>query len=132
MNLRHIDEFLERHAAGWNPFKGDFRISKGSFKNNPLEDLFGKNSMIGHGYLGIADLGKASAGAVGYQTPEAKGDKKAEEESARSAAAAAIKQAEFEASKREGLERLALKRKKGFGASMLVNPTLGSSATLGG
>ncbi|MDA8122317.1 MAG: hypothetical protein M0Z38_07110, partial [Deltaproteobacteria bacterium] len=83
------------------------------------------------GYRGISDLGKASAGAVGYQTPEAKGDQKAAEESARSAAEAAIRQAEFEASAKAGMERLALKRKKGFAASMLV-PTLGSSATLGG
>ena len=131
MNLRHIDEFLERHSAGWNLFKGNFRISRSSFRRNPLEDLFGGQSMIGHGYKGISDLGNAGAGAVGYETPEAKGDRVAAERNAKAAAEAAAKQAEFEASRRAGLERLAQKRKKGFGASMIVNPTLGSSSTLG-
>ncbi|MBF8258977.1 MAG: hypothetical protein HW377_1351 [Actinobacteria bacterium] len=51
---------------------------------------------------------------------------------AASEAAAAEKQALFEATTRAGLERLALKRKKGFGASMIVNPVLGSQTTLGG
>lgn len=133
MNLRQIDDFLERHAAGWNPFKGNFRISKSSFRNNPLDDLFGQNSMIGHAYLGLSDLGNASAGAVGYDTPEVKGDIKAAKESSDAAAAAAIKQAEFEASRKAGLERLALRRRKGFGASMIVDPgsALGSTSTLG-
>lgn len=50
---------------------------------------------------------------------------------AKADAEAAAKQAEFEATQRAGLERLALKRKRGFGASMIVNPTLGSTSTLG-
>lgn len=54
-----------------------------------------------------------------------------ESDKANAEAEAAAKQAEFEASKREGLERLALKRKKGFGASMIINPILGSTSTLG-
>jgi len=39
--------------------------------------------------------------------------------------------AEFEASRRAGLEKLMLKRRRGFGASMIVQPTLGSTMTLG-
>ena len=132
MNLRHIDEFLERHSAGWHPFKGDFRISKSSFRRNPLKDLFGKESLIGQGYRGISDLGKAGAGAVGYETPEARGDREEKERNARAEAEAAVKQAEFEASRRAGLEKLALKRRRGFGASMIVQPTLGSTMALGG
>ena len=131
MNLRHIDEFLEKHAAGWKPFKGDFRISRSSFRRNPLEDLFGRESLIGHTYKGISDLGKTFAGAVGYETPEARGDREEEERRARAEAVAAAKQAEFEASQRAGLEKLMLKRRRGFGASMIVQPTLGSTMTLG-
>ena len=131
MNLRHIDEFLEKHAAGWNLFKGDFRISRSSFRRNLLDDLFGGQSLIGHAYKGISDRGTAGSAALGYETPEAKGDRVAAEKKAKAEAEAAAKQAEFEASRRAGLERLAQKRKKGFGASMIVNPTLGSSSTLG-
>ena len=141
MNLWHIDEFLEKHSAGWqplekhsrgwHPFKGDFRISRSSFRRNPLEDLLGGQSIIGHTYKGISDLGNTFAGIVGYETPEARGDREEKERRARAEAEAAVKQAEFEASRRAGLERLAQKRKKGFGASMIVNPTLGSSSTLG-
>ena len=131
MNLRHIDEFLEKHAAGWKPFKGDFRISRSSFRRNPLDDLFGGQSIIGHTYKGISDLGGAFAGAVGYETPEARGDREEKERKAQAEAEAAVKQAEFEASRRAGLKKLMLKRKRGFGASMIVQPTLGSTMSLG-
>ena len=131
MNLRHIDEFLEKHSAGWNPFKGNFRISRSSFRRNPLEDLFGRESLIGHTYQGISDLGNTFAGVVGYETPEARGDREEKERRARAEAAAAVKQAEFEASRRAGLEKLMLKRRRGFGASMIVQPTLGSTMALG-
>ena len=131
MNLRHIDEFLEMHAAGWHPFKGDFRISKSSFKNNPLDALFGRGSLIGKGYRGISDLGTYGGAMVGYKSPEYKSKMATKEREAQAAAEAAVKQAEFEASRRAGLKRLALKRKRGFGASMIVQPTLGSTMTLG-
>ncbi len=133
MNLRQLDEHLERHTAGWNLFKGDFRISRSSFRRNPLDDLFGRGSLIGEGYRGISDLGNAGAGAVGYETPEVKTDIAEKNKQAAADTAAAIKQAEFEASARAGLERLALKRRKGFAAAMLVDPgsALGSTSTLG-
>jgi len=124
MNLRHIDEFLERYSAGWNPFKGDFRISKGSFRRNPLREMFGGDTLL-------ADLGNTFAGAVGYETPWARRSREEEERNAQAEAEAAVKQAEFEASTRAGLEKLALKRRRGFGASMIVQPTLGSTMTLG-
>jgi hypothetical protein len=54
-----------------------------------------------------------------------------EADKAKAEAEAQAKQAEFEASQRAGLERLAQKRRRGYGASMIVQPTLGSSATLG-
>ena len=101
MNLRHIDEFLEKHSVGWHPLQGDFRISKSTFRRNPLDVLFGGES------------------------------EEERERSARAAAEAAVKQAEFEASRRAGLEKLMLKRRRGFGASMIVQPTLGSTMTLG-
>ena len=134
MDLRHIDELIEKHSAGWqplekhsrgwHPFKGDFRISKSSFRRNPLEDLFGRDTLL-------ADLGNTVASTVGYETPWARRSREEEERNAQAEAEATVKQAEFEASKRAGLEKLMLKRRRGFGASMIVQPTLGSTMTLG-
>ena len=118
-------------SQGWHPFKGNFRISKGSFKNNPLDALFGRGSLIGKIYRGISDLGAYGEAMVGYKSPEYKSEMAIKKREARAAAEAAVKQAEFEASRRAGLKRLALKRKRGFGASMIVQPTLGSTMTLG-
>jgi hypothetical protein len=131
MNLRHIDEFLEKHSAGWKPFRGDFRISKSSLRHNPLDDLVGRGSLIGKAYRGFSDFGTYGGAKLGYESPEYKHKMSAKASEAEATAEAAAKQAEFEASKRAGLERLALKRKKGFGASMIVNPSLGSTSTLG-
>lgn len=137
MNLRHIDEFLEKHSAGWKPFKGDFRIG-----GNPLKQglsYFSKYTPFG-GYGAVESAfthgdpnspAGSLAGAVGYNTPAAKGAMTDAQNKAIAEADAAVKQAEFEASKKAGLERLALKRKKGFGGSMIVNPSLGSTSPLG-
>ena len=143
MNLRQIDLFLTRHTAGWKPFSGDFRISKGGLKKgfDPYTSFFSKYTPIGgFGTVesafrhGDPDSPAGSlAGAVGYKTPAAKGEQQGLDAKADAAAAADIRQAEFEASAKAGLERLALKRKRGFGQSMLVDPgsSLGASSTLG-
>lgn len=68
-------------------------------------------------------------GATPAEIADLKAGKRGAKE--RATASAEVRQAEFEASKREGIERLALKRKKSFASSMIVNPILGSSATLG-
>ena len=88
-------------------------------------------NLFGHIYHGILDLGSTFAGMVGYETPWARRDRKEKERNAQAEAEAAAKQAEFEASRRAGLEKLMLKRRRGFGASMIVQPTLGSTMTLG-
>lgn len=100
-------------ASKYTPF-GGFGAVESAFRHGDTDSPAGK-----------------VAGAVGYQTPAAKGEAQAMSDQARAAAEAAARQAEFEASRREGLERLALKRKRGFGASMIVNPSLGSTSTLG-
>lgn len=137
MNLRQIDEFLERHSAGWKPFGGDFRISKqGLFGGNPYEKIVGPD--VTNFYKGV--YGYDSGGWLNFggrkeqvSGKDPKDEATAEAGKAQAAAEAAIKQAEFEASQREGFSRLALKRRKGFAASMLVDPgsALGSSSTLG-
>ena len=76
-------------------------------------------------------LAGALAGALGINTPAARGAETDAQNRARAEAEAAVKQAKFEASKRAGLEKLMLKRRRGFGASMIVQPTLGSTMTLG-
>lgn len=53
------------------------------------------------------------------------------EEEARAAAEAQARQREFEASQKAGFEALAQRRRKGFGSSIVVRPSLGSSTTLG-
>jgi len=70
---------------------------------------------------------------VGYQTPAAKRNKKELSDQAAADADAAARQTEFEASEKAGLERLALRRKKGYLASMIADPesSVGSSSTLG-
>ena len=130
MNLQGIDDFIVRVSAGWKPFGGNFKISKHSFRNNPLDDMFGKNSVVGKGYRGISDLGDASANAVGYTTTSQDAKNRNQAMNAASAAAAQIKQQEYQASAAEGLARLAMKRRRGFGASMMTNQ-LGSSSVLG-
>ncbi len=97
-----------------NPFK-----KVGAFFSDVVHDIgrLGGNDPEGNfsGY-GLAPSAKTAA---------------KNEEKARAEAEAAAKQAEFEASARAGLERLALKKKKGFGASIIVDPTLGSTTALG-
>jgi hypothetical protein len=96
---------------GWNPFKGNPFKRVGGF----LED---SNEQLGNWMM-----------QKGWQTDAKEYDVKEAQPIARAAAAA--KQAEFEASTRAGLERLALKRRKGFQVSMIVNPTMGSGSKLG-
>ena len=137
MNLRHIDEFLEKHSAGWNPFKGDFRIGGNPFRKplsflsryTPLGAFGAYESAFTHGDPNSP--AGALAGALGTNTPAARGAATDAQNQARAEAEAAVRQAEFEASKRAGLEKLMLKRRRGFGASMIVPPTLGSTMTLG-
>jgi hypothetical protein len=97
-------------------------------KYTPFTGFGALNSMFRHG--GSSPFGSA-IGMVGYQTPAAKGEQAEQYAKAQADAAAAVKQAEFEATTKAGLERLALKRKKGYGASQIVNPSLGSTSTLG-
>jgi len=118
-----------------NPFK------KGFWSNNALlspvnVSTAGVRNLVGAGFKG----GGASVGDDIYKplTPggkdKVKTDAEAAEATARADAAAAEKQAMFDASTKEGLERLALKRKRGFGASVLVQPTtsaFGSGSTFG-
>ena len=103
-----------------NPFKGNpFKRLGAFFKRDVIRPI---------GRLGGNDkYGNYSAWGMAPSSESAS----IEEQKAKSAAEAAAKQADFEASQREGLERLALKRKKGFGASQIVNPTLGSGSKLG-
>ncbi|HQU13691.1 MAG TPA: hypothetical protein PKV70_05540 [Thermodesulfobacteriota bacterium] len=122
-----------------NPFAGAFSGTMNPFKksfwtNNAM--MSGSNLLTGGG-RGLAGSGFKGGGgnpldeSIKPLTPGAKGDIEALDKTAKSDAEAAVKQAEFEASKREGLERLALKRKRGFAASQIVTPTLGSISTLG-
>jgi len=108
--------------GGGNPIK---RFEKGVLR--PF-----KRTLIGAGtgFLAGGPIGALAGTYVGLKGDERQAEKKAFGE-AQAEAEAAAKQAEFEASKRAGLERLAQKRKKGFGASMIVNPVLGSTGTLG-
>lgn len=124
--------FKDIGKGGGNPFKKKFWTSNAMLGGANILTGGGRN-LVGSGFKG----GGASVADEIYKplTPGAKDKIKTEEEAARASAeaeaTAAAKQAEFEASRREGLERLALKRKRGFGASMIVNPTLGSTSTLG-
>ena len=110
---------------GGNPFK---RVGK--FFKKVGSQIYGEVGRIPHnvGRLGGNDK-YGNYSAWGMAPSAASAD--IESQKAQADAEAAAKQAEFEATQREGLERLALKRKKGFGASMIVNPTLGSTSTLG-
>jgi len=73
------------------------------------------------------------ASTFGYQTPAFKGVEEKANAKSEADAAAAQRQAEFEASARAGLERLALRRRRGFAASMIVDPgsSMGTTSTLG-
>ena len=107
-------KFFKR-AMGFTPFTGFGAV----------------NQMFTHG--GSDNPAGAVMGTAGVNTPAMRGDAKDATDKANSAADAAIKQAEFEASAKAGLERLALRRRKGFAASMIVDPgsSLGTSSTLG-
>lgn len=102
-----------------NPFKGNPFKRLGNFFSDTVSSIgrLGGNDKYGNYSAWGVSPSEASAGI--------------ESDKARAEAEAAAKQAEFEASARAGLERLALKRKKGFGSTMIVNPTLGSTTTLG-
>ena len=109
---------------GWLKKLGSF-----TSKYTPLGGFGTFESMFKHGDPD-SPAGKL-AGAVGYDTPAYKGAEKGATDKARAEAEAAERQALFEASTRAGLERLAMKRRRGFGASMIVNPVLSSVSTLG-
>ncbi len=85
------------------------------------------------GVTGLSAAAQVGMGAAGYAAGKGAQSSLANEatDKARADAEAAAKQAAFEATQREGLERLALRRKRGFGASMIVDPTLGATTTLG-
>jgi hypothetical protein len=127
MNLRQIDEFLEKHSAGWKPFKGDFRITKSSFRNNPLDDLVGRDSMIGHVYRGISDLGDAGGQAVGYKTPQVKEGERMEALTAENAARKAAHDAEVARLAEGSLGAIALRRRRGSMATMLTGSSMGGN-----
>ena len=114
---------------GWNPFKSSWHLAPRSTFSNAL-------GSVGNFYKGVFGMdsgGLLSTDRVGQvQGGDPKQDKADAAAAGDAAAAAAVKQALFEASTRAGLERLALKRRRGFGASMIVNPTLGSGSVLGG
>ena len=147
MDLRHIDELIEKHSAGWqplekhsrgwHPLKGNFRIGGNPFRK-PLSFLSRYTPLGAFGAYELPfkhgspnSLAESLAGALGINTPAARGAETDAQNRARAEAEAAVKQAKFEASKRAGLEKLMLKRRRGFGASMIVQPTLGSTMTLG-
>lgn len=90
-----------------------------------MENLFSKGSSSNPAGSFLA--------ASGVETPAMKGEAKAAADKEAAAAAAAVRQAEFEASAKAGLERIALRRRRGFAASMIVDPgsSLGTSSTLG-
>jgi hypothetical protein len=143
MNLRQIDEFLERHSAGWKPFKqmeswfrSATKVGGGNLsdKVTTLMDSLAQ-ATLPHDPLSL----KVTAAASGFASDKAHLRNRTTLTNAEdaaggaAAAAAAIRQAEFEASAKAGMERIALRRKRGFGQSMIVNPgsTLGTSSTLG-
>lgn len=73
------------------------------------------------------------AGMLGIETPGMKNEAKDLAGKTEAEAAAAARQAEFEASTKAGLERLALRRRRSFASSILVAPgsSLGSGSTMG-
>jgi hypothetical protein len=106
-----------------------------SFFGDLVSDLFGGDSWFGKKV--IKPLGELGEGIykplAGEETTAQKKEAQEADAAARAAAEAARKQSLFEASEKEGLERLALRRKRGFGQSILAAPvsSLGSSSTLG-
>ncbi|MDA8178303.1 MAG: hypothetical protein M0T69_02010 [Deltaproteobacteria bacterium] len=115
-------------GGGLNPFKKKF------WKSNNLSS--GSNILTG----GVRNLvgsafthGGGSLGDTIYKpySPGGKGEIEDANKKAMAAAEAQARQAEFEAAKAAGIERLALKRRKGYGASMVVTPTLGGASTMG-
>lgn len=104
------------------------------FKGNPFKRVFKAATGVLHqGWEGLKDTSDFGYNLIGTKSPDEKKRDAAAAAGADAAAEAAIKQAEFEASAKAGRERLALRRKRGFGASMLVDPysALGASSTLG-
>ena len=100
---------------------GFFKSLEKSFRKNilrPLSRLGGNDKYGNYSAWGMAPSEKSANIEAGKAQAEAE---------------AAAKQALFEASSKAGLERLALKRKRGFSASMIVNPasTFGSGSTFG-
>ena len=102
---------------GWKPFS-----------RNP----FSSEGLFGGPYNATVRLGDKGGAMFGLPTDTRK-EMDAAPGKAQAEAEAAARQALFEASSKAGLERLALKRKRGFSASMLVNPasTFGSGSTFG-
>jgi hypothetical protein len=111
-----------------NPFKKKFWTSNEMMSGSNLL-TGGARGLVGSGFKGGG--GNILDENIKPLTPGAKGEIEKADFAAKANADAAVKQAEFEASVREGLERLALKKRRGFGASMIVPPTLGSTSTLG-
>ena len=114
---------------GWNPFRSSWHIAPRNTFGNAL-------SSIGHFYKGVFGLDSGGLLNLRNRASQLQGmDPKQiaadTQRKAQAEAEAAIKQAKFEASVRAGLEKLMLKRRRGFGASMVVQPTLGSTMTLG-
>lgn len=123
-----------------------------SWISKAFKKVFGSLGPLGGGALGLlaapftfgtslaaipgASVAAQAAMAAGGYTAGKKSVQGLQEESereAKAAADAAAKQAEFEASQKEGLESLARRRRRGFGSSMIAQPSssLGSSSRLG-
>lgn len=132
MNLRQIDAFLERHSAGWSPFKGDFKISKGSFKRNPLDELVGKKSWIGKGWNSIDSFAQGIGGragdAVGIKTDVTR-ERTRQEEEAITAARKAAHDAEVAQLAQGALGAVDLRRRRGSYATRLTgSPGMGGAS----
>ena len=130
MNLRHIDDMFERHSAGWNPFKGNFRISKSSFRNNPLDALFGRNSDIGKFYRGFSNFGGQVGDKMGIHTQATDARNQAEAD-ATAAARKAAHDTEVARLSQNALGAVAMRRRKGMMyASMFTGtPALSAPST---
>jgi len=125
MNLRHIDEFLETHSAGWKPFKGDFRLSKGSFKSlgRVAAGLFTGGAAFG----AVGAAAGAQAGEGQNQNLVMKGQATKEAEAA-AAARKAAHDAEVARLAEGSLGAIALRRRRGSAATRLTGSSMGGNA----
>lgn len=101
--------------------------------SSSIKGMFDSGGFIGRGYHKFLNFGAEGGKAMGIETDQSKNKAEFEKTTAAAAADAAIRQAEFEASAKAGLERLAARRRKGYATSVIVDPgsTLGSTSTLG-